>query len=105
VPIKPENLARYPKDWKQIRSRILERAQNRCEQCGVENGAPLKRWKVVLTIAHLDHVPEHCADENLKALCQRCHLAYDQQHHQRNAWLMRRAAKRTDELPLDIDSP
>ena len=31
MPIKPENKARYPKDWKQVRARILVRAGNRCE--------------------------------------------------------------------------
>jgi len=30
-----------------------------------------------LTVAHLDHTPENCADDNLKALCQRCHNRYD----------------------------
>ena len=39
---------------------------------------PESRWIViVLTIAHLDHVPENCADENLAALCQRCHNWHD----------------------------
>lgn len=33
--------------------------------------------KVILTVAHLDHTPENCADDNLKALCQRCHNRYD----------------------------
>lgn len=33
--------------------------------------------KVVLTVAHLDHQPENCADENLRAWCQRCHNIYD----------------------------
>lgn len=33
--------------------------------------------KVVLTVAHMDHRPENCARENLKALCQRCHNRYD----------------------------
>lgn len=37
MPIKPENKARYPKNWKDIRARILQRANNRCEFCGVEN--------------------------------------------------------------------
>ena len=32
---------------------------------------------IVLTVAHLDHTPENCDDENLRAMCQRCHLAYD----------------------------
>lgn len=33
--------------------------------------------RVVLTVAHLDHDPTNCARENLRALCQRCHNAYD----------------------------
>lgn len=33
--------------------------------------------KAVLTVAHLDHQPENCTRENLKALCQRCHNVYD----------------------------
>lgn len=32
---------------------------------------------VILTIAHLDHTPENCADDNLRAWCQKCHNAYD----------------------------
>ncbi|MEO5317613.1 hypothetical protein PV761_03330 [Arthrobacter sp. CC3] len=36
---------------------------------------------VVLTTAHLDHTPENCEDENLKAMCQGCHLHYDRDHH------------------------
>ena len=35
----------------------------------------------MLTVAHLDHQPENCDDANLKAMCQRCHLAYDREHH------------------------
>jgi hypothetical protein len=38
MPIKPENRARYPKDWPAISRRIRERANNRCEFCGVPNG-------------------------------------------------------------------
>jgi hypothetical protein len=37
MPIRPENKARYPKDWKQISLRIRARADNKCEDCGVEN--------------------------------------------------------------------
>ena len=36
-----------------------------------------KAVKVILTVAHLDHQPENCDPENLRAWCQRCHLAYD----------------------------
>lgn len=40
------------------------------------------RWVgIVLTCAHLDHVAGHDTDDNLKLLCQWCHLHYDQGHH------------------------
>lgn len=91
MPIKPENKGRYPKNWKQIRQKILDRAGNFCEFCGRENhtqyfNEKTGRWvKVVLTIAHLNHQPEDCDEENLKALCQRCHLLYDSEHHRKTA--------------------
>lgn len=37
--------------------------------------------RVVLTIAHLNHLAGDDRDENLQALCQRCHLAHDQAWH------------------------
>lgn len=42
--------------------------------------------KVVLTIAHLNHDKQNheVKDENLAALCQRCHLKHDMQHHTAN---------------------
>lgn len=43
MPIRPENRARYPKNWREIRARILERAGHRCELCGVKNYA-LGAW-------------------------------------------------------------
>ena len=36
-----------------------------------------KDVKIVLTVAHLNHKPEDCRRENLRALCQSCHLTYD----------------------------
>lgn len=87
--------------------RIRERAGGRCEclgECGlhkttggprrcVERHGELARWargKVVLTVAHLNHQPEDCRDDNLKAMCQRCHLRMDVPHHRRNAAETRR---------------
>jgi len=81
MPIKPENKSRYPKNWKEIRQRILKRANNRCEFCGIENYIIKENGsRVVLTIAHLDHTPENCTNDNLRALCQKCHNSYDRQH-------------------------
>jgi 5-methylcytosine-specific restriction endonuclease McrA len=57
-----------------------------------------KMVKVVLTIAHLDHTPENCEPENLRAWCQRCHLRYDAEHHAKNARITRRAKLATGDL-------
>ena len=94
MPIKPELRHLYPKNWKEIRQRILERAHNCCEFCGVENNSLRYRVsepdgmeipvRVVLTIAHLDHDPTHNDPENLRALCQRCHNRYDAKHRAAN---------------------
>lgn len=97
MPIKPENRSKYPKDWKLILERIrFERAGNRCEVCGVPNYACVNRItrelclsdefnaiRIVLTVAHLDHNPENYADDNLKAMCQKCHNSYDRAHRDR----------------------
>lgn len=81
MPIRPENKARYPKDWK-LRSRFIRfyRAQHRCEWCGVYNGFPhpITGSIVVLTVAHVyDDRPEAASLLNLAALCQRCHNRHD----------------------------
>lgn len=115
MPIKPENKARYPKDWKAISKAIRERSGGRCEcegECGLHrttpgprrcverHGEPAKwaKGKVVLTVAHLNHTPEDCRPENLKAMCQRCHLRYDHDHHQANARATRRNRKARADL-------
>jgi hypothetical protein len=106
MPIRPENRDRYPHDWAEIRARILQRAGNRCEgspqysDCRAENGKPhpITGSTVVLTIAHLDHTPETRDEALLRALCQRCHFAYDREEHQRNAARTRRARKAAGDL-------
>ena len=85
MPIKAENQGRYPPDWKQISERIrFERAEGLCEFCGIAYHGephPITGSIVVLTTAHLDHMPEHCDDDNLAAMCQNCHLCYDAPFH------------------------
>ena len=80
MPIRPELKSLYPSNWREISFRIrFERAQGRCEWCGAEHGKPHPDTgsKVILTTAHLDHRPNNNADDNLAALCQRCHNTYD----------------------------
>ncbi|MCK9236092.1 MAG: hypothetical protein M0P09_07245 [Acholeplasmataceae bacterium] len=43
-----------------------------------------KHIRIVLTIAHLDHDINNNDPSNLKALCQKCHLNYDKEHHRKN---------------------
>ena len=54
--------------------------------------------RIVLTVAHLNHKPEDCSDENLVALCQRCLLRYDAKHHAATAAATRRKALNNREL-------
>lgn len=137
MPIKPENKAHYPKDWKSISDAARKNAGHRCEWegCGArqysvgvwqagakglftwfplwgQNDNPRtysearavaaeidfdrseegqKPIVIVLTVAHFDHDPTNCDPSNLRAWCQRHHLAYDHQHHQANAQATRRA--------------
>jgi hypothetical protein len=55
---------------------------------------------VVLTVAHLDHTPEHCDPSNLKAMCQRCHLRYDADHHASTARATRQAKRTAGMEPM-----
>jgi len=104
MPILKENKKLYPDNWKEISKYIREkRAQNKCEFCGVKNYSfgyrdkdgkfievtqqqardlegKVKFIQIVLTVAHLDHNPQNNDYSNLKALCQKCHNAYDAQH-------------------------
>lgn len=101
MPIKPENRHRYPANWAEIRRQILIRAWNRCEgsprylACRAANGEPypVTGSTVVLTVAHLDQQPENNDPENLRALCQRCHLAHDSESNKQKA-AATRAARR-----------
>lgn len=114
MPIRPENRGRYPKGWAALSRRIrFERAGGRCEcvgECGQSRHGKLRCPNrhggrdvyggslVVLTVAHLDHTPEHCDDANLRAMCQGCHLRYDRDHHKQTAFRTRRGRKAVGDL-------
>ena len=102
----PEN--GYPENWDEISLAVRERSEGCCEcmgECGLHrdgrcverNGeaATFARGRIVLTVAHLDHNPGNNTVDlglwqrgdrlgpgnNLKAMCQRCHLLYDLELH------------------------
>jgi hypothetical protein len=84
MPIRKEMRSLYGADWKAISQRIrFERAQGRCEWCDAEHGKPHPTTGsiVVLTTAHIDQNPANSVDDNLAALCQRCHLRHDRPFH------------------------
>lgn len=93
MPIKPENKKLYPANWKEIVARIRDRANDKCEWCGVVNHSHVNSITreqctkdepnsvyIVCTTAHMDHTPENCDDNNLAFLCQKCHNGYDAPH-------------------------
>jgi len=95
MPIRPENRARYPKNWRAISDARRVEADWRCEcagecgrgthggRCPNRHGEPAYGTgsKVILTLAHLNHTPEDVRPSNLKCYCQACHLNYDKEHH------------------------
>jgi len=111
MPIKAENKHRYGDDWPAF-SRFIRfvRASGRCEcegecgrgthagRCPNEHGKPAYGTgsKVCLTVAHLAHDPEDRV--RVKAMCNACHLAYDHEHHMRNAHQTRRGRKASADL-------
>jgi hypothetical protein len=52
-------------------------AKNPPFQLETSDGDQVKVIQIVLTTAHLDQHPENNAWENLRALCHRCHFAFD----------------------------
>ena len=77
------NRALYPGNWEAISREVRESSGQRCQFCQAVNGQPnpVTGSRVVLTVAHLNHNPRDSRRVNLRALCQRCHLAYDAPLH------------------------
>jgi len=119
-PISEANMKLYPggsirsPEWLAIRDRIKARADNKCEQCGIENYAfgwrdfggqfhhhPIsaermfgrRYFKIVCTVAHLDQKLTDHSDENLRFLCQQCHNRHDAADRRINASLTLRDKK------------
>lgn len=101
MPIAPERRAEYPADWAAISLRVRQRAGWVCEFCRQARQGephPVTGSRVVLTVAHLDHDHRHGRDEDLAAMCQRCHLTYDAPQHR--ASLARTRRRRLAQLDM-----
>ena len=88
----PINYKDYPTNWAEISLQVREQSGWCCEFCGARHNMPHPETgsRVILTVAHLDHDTTNNARENLRALCQRCHLRYDAQLHAMHAAQTRR---------------
>ena len=99
----PMNRADYPPDWRKISEHIrFTRARGKCEcsgecgahhePCSARHGEPHPQTESVgvLTVAHLDHDTTNNDEENLRAMCQKCHLTYDAEYHALNRARRRR---------------
>jgi len=83
----PIDYSKYPENWK-LKSRFIRevRAGGKCEECGAENYMPhpITGSYVILTVAHLyysEDKTKFCQLDQLKAMCQKCHLFYDLPQH------------------------
>lgn len=122
----PFDKSKYPTNWKEISTRVKERAGWKCELCGVAHGAigyrtasgefvPVnpalagaqiaegaKIIRIVLTTAHHpDPNPMNCDDNNLISTCQRCHNHLDMPMRQSNARKTRAAKAGQSVLPME----
>ena len=61
----------YPRHWRLVAALVKCRARWCCEHCGHQDDVATGH---VLTVHHLDGDKSNCANENLVALCQACHL-------------------------------
>lgn len=105
----PVDISRYPENWTEISHEIrFVRAGGQCEctgECGKHEGRctaehhkphPITGSLVILTTAHLGtgtgdkHDKMDVRPENLKAMCQRCHLLFDIEDHLAHALETRR---------------
>jgi 5-methylcytosine-specific restriction endonuclease McrA len=130
-PIRESERHRYPKNWREISAAVRRRNNGCCEWCDAPNGALIERlldqcpdgkiWfehthtgaclgepcptgtvRIVLTVAHLDHTPEHCDPANLVSLCQRCHNRYDAKHRAAGRKARRERAHHHDQRTLGL---
>jgi 5-methylcytosine-specific restriction endonuclease McrA len=95
----------YPSEWPEIAEAAKQRAGYRCERCGhpaegawKSNGGqgqkpcddlcrhPQDGKQRILTVDHLDGDKSNCAEWNLAALCQVCHLTVQGRMRLEQAW-------------------
>jgi len=107
----------YPANWETISLARREAAGWQCEQmvdiewlqqpvrCFRKQGEMVRGtkgqlYKVVLTVAHLDHNPQNNDPSNLRVLCQVHHLEHDHALHVQHAKETRQKKREAGKIPL-----
>ncbi|MEL6763530.1 MAG: hypothetical protein AAFO87_07670 [Cyanobacteria bacterium J06607_6] len=124
------NRSLYPDNWEQIAFAIKQEAQWTCEGCGRPCLHPgesvtdfvgrltteLPIWLIdnpethprrfLLSVAHLDHLPQNCERTNLRAWCCPCHCRYDlaQMTRKKHLKAEREGQLSLDDIEADIES-
>lgn len=113
------NKKEYSEEWVDtIRPAILKRDNYRCSVCGVKHRSYVlvnqdgnysiidkgehdeykkygaKCYRIFLQVAHLNHDKENNKEENLRAMCPRCHHRYDMNYKS----IMRLSDKKKEEV-------
>lgn len=102
MPIKPENMKRYPggpiysAQWKTIRTAVLTAARGHCEgssaypDCHPIHGGinPATGSRVVLPVELPDHDPSNNSSANLRTWCQCCNSTHDASPRSASGWGM-----------------
>jgi len=74
----------YPENWDEIALEIKCAANFECKHCGHVDDQPSGH---VLTVHHIDGDKSNCDPLNLVALCQRCHLHFQNMNLKAQGWL------------------
>lgn len=101
----PMDRTKYPTNWDEIALSVKEATGWKCQPCGKQcytPGQPVNDTRLVLTVAHINHVESDCRPENLIAACSVCHLRYDAMRRQ---WqrLAKQRVNRTEPLFVEAD--
>lgn len=70
---RPHFRGKYPPDWDEIGDRVRSEAGGKCIRCGHAHDP---QAGYALTVHHFNGDKSNCQWWNLMALCQRCHLRF-----------------------------
>ena len=89
------------KKFLDMRPLILERDDDKCVACNVQNHTIYKKRldvyyeRKILEIHHIDHDPNHNEPHNLIALCRKCHMSHHRSKKMKYQWFASYAMKAT----------